>query len=299
MAIETTYVGAAGLKSLSAYGFISPAPRAFFWSSYRWEFGDVTVIKASARAFEIKGPTKLAMDDVGIVFVDSGQILLRDEQPKSVTAGESLVVPLRYRYRISVTAESSYFLVRFPMHLLDGMLPDKPDAPIHVDHKRVLARAAHAFVRQVSAVENSATTAVEAYAVGQLLVEMAGGILLDTLADFNGEPTGDGSIRDRARAIIAQSYSDPMLSSQVVAVETQISLRRLQSAFSEANTTVSDVIQSHRVDAASAMLTSHRYNILSLEEIAHRAGFTSNVTMRRAFNRLGRPNPSDLRKGVT
>lgn len=295
MVIETVYSGSTGLKSLSIYGFRSPAPGAFTWSSQRWEYGDVTVMKVAGRAFEIAGPTKIGNEDIGIVFVESGQVLVWKEKSTGATAGESVVVPFGTDFRLSVTAKTSYVIVRFPMSLLDGMLPEKPLGPVVIGRNRVLARAAHAFVRQVCAVEGGRETAVESYAISQLLVEMTGGVLLDTLADFDGEATGDGSIRDRARAIIAQSYSDPTLTSRVVAVETQVSLRRLQTAFSEVGTTVNGVIQSHRVDAAAALLGSHRYNILSLEEIAHRSGFSSNVTMRRAFNRLGRPNPSDFR----
>ncbi|QPZ37471.1 AraC family transcriptional regulator [Paramicrobacterium chengjingii] len=255
----------------------------------------MSVMRVNARLFDVEGPAHIGAEDLGCFFLEGGHAIVHDESRIPVGPRGCLIMPFGQEFRISVPAEATFLLVRFPLSLLDGMLPEKPHKPVTVDAQKILARASHSFAREVTSGGMRSGTAVETYAIGQLLAEMIGGVLLDTQAGFDGESIGDGSIRDRARAIIAQSYSDPMLSSRIVAVESQVSLRRLQAAFTSHGKTVSDVIRAHRVEAAEALLGSHRYNILSLEDVAQRAGFRSGVNMRRAFKQLGKRSPSEYR----
>lgn len=238
---------------------------------------------------------RVGSEDLGCLFLEDGHAVVQSDTRTPVGPQECLMVPFGGTFRISVPSAATFLLVRFPLALLDGMLPEKPAGPVTVGSHKVLARASHSFAKEVTSNYVRQGTAVETYAIGQLLAEMIGGILLDTHADFDGESVGDGSVRDRARAIIAQSYSDPKLSSRIVAVESQVSLRRLQAAFAAQGKTVNDVIRSHRVEAAEALLNSRRYDILPLDEVAQRAGFKSGVNMRRAFRQLGKPSPSSYR----
>lgn len=287
--------GAAGLDLMEREGITSRIPRSFLYRSTVWQFNDVALMRIVVRALDMKGPVEASLDDLVCYFVESGQLVLRGDNPASFEAGDILLLPQWVPFEMVVRERSQALAIRFNADILEGMLPRSPESYVAV-RKGPLARAAMRFANSLTE-SDASDSAVENYAIGQLLAEMVGGLLLSALGESEPSTPANESARDRARAVIAQSYSDPTLTSQIVAREISVSLRLLQQVFAEVQTTVSDEIRAHRVSAAEALLKSPRYEVMSIEDIAQRAGFSSGVKMRRAFHQHGKPSPSQIRRG--
>lgn len=285
--------GAAGARELAAEGISTTAPRSFMYKASAWEFGDVTLMTLEGRAFEVKGPVQNRNQELICCFVQHGEITLLGACSIAIGPGSTVILPRWSNFHALVRGTTSVLMVRFSVDVLEGMLPHRPEQPVHVQGSR-LARASRAFIRALVS-KDSHGSAVETYATGQLLAEMVGGMLLDSLGYGTEDKGTSVSIRDRARAVIAQSHADSQLNSQVVASEINVSLRHVQNAFAEINTTISEEIRAHRLAAAESLLTSVRYQVLSIEDIAERVGFGSAVNMRRAFHHVGKPSPSKIR----
>ncbi len=140
-------------------------------------------------------------------------------------------------------------------------------------------------------------SAIENYALEQLLVEMSGAALLDRLGGGERRGTPQASLRDRAMAIIVQQAASPDLTPELVAREARASLRQLQTVFAEIGTTVSAEIRKRRAYLAHGLLQNDRYDVLSVFQIAERSGFGTTMSMRRALAEFYGKCPRDIRDG--
>lgn len=183
------------------------------------------------------------------------------------------------------------FVPRAAMASFVSSLPG--DAQIFPD-RRLLDRAMQDFVEGLLDADERAT-AIERYAVEQLIVEMGGAILLDRVGAVSGHGSPRAVLRDRAIAVISQQCGDPGLTPTQVAREVQSSLRQLQLVFAEADNSVAGEIRRQRARLARSLLVDSRYDVLSIEQIAQRAGFQSPMSLRRALDEAYKTTPRALR----
>ncbi len=183
------------------------------------------------------------------------------------------------------------FIPRTAMASFVSTLPD--DAELFPD-RRLLDRAMQDFVEGLLDADERAT-AIERYAVEQLIVEMGGAILLDRVGAVSGHGSPRAVLRDRAIAVISQQCGDPSLTPTQVAREVQSSLRQLQLVFAEAENSVAGEIRRQRARLARSLLIDSRYDVLSIEQIAQRSGFQSPMSLRRALDEAYKTTPRALR----
>ncbi len=160
--------------------------------------------------------------------------------------------------------------------------------------RRPLDRAMQAFIEQVLAADDQATP-VERYAIEQLILEMSGAILLDRVGTDAARRSPHRLLRERAVAVIARECSDPALTPGLVAREVQSSLRQLQLVFAEAGNSVAGEIRRQRAHLAKSYLSDSRFDSLSIEQVAQRAGFHSPMSLRRALDEGYGTTPRALR----
>ncbi|WP_164933083.1 helix-turn-helix domain-containing protein [Tropicibacter alexandrii] len=79
----------------------------------------------------------------------------------------------------------------------------------------------------------------------------------------------------RARAFIAENIGDPDLDRTRVAAEVGLSVRRLNSIFAEAGSSIAEEIRRKRLDTVAAALRDPRFASLSISEIAMQCGFNN------------------------
>lgn len=135
-------------------------------------------------------------------------------------------------------------------------------------------------------------SAIELYAIEQILTEKSGALLLDRL----GVPSGPhAATRARAIAVIVEQCGDRSLTPTRVAREIHVSLRQLHLVFSESGNQIAREIRRHRARLAHSLLVDSRYDLLSMDQIGHRAGFPSAASLRRALDESYASAPSALR----
>ncbi|AXK46877.1 AraC family transcriptional regulator [Brachybacterium saurashtrense] len=295
--VDASYLGASGLRDVPDDRFHALSPRAFAMHRRERSFEGVSVVRLHGTAIEFRNDgAEDEVDGVEFVFVtphpdvapEAGQEISRIEY-----------IPTWVNHRRRLREDACYLVIRAGRDALTGIVPQLPAEPRHIPVRGTLTRATHAFASSLLDHSDS-LTAVESYATGQLLTEMVGAMILDRFGFGLGPDaettTASARLRDQATAVIAQRRADPALGVEEIATSVLVSPRSLQAAFAEVSTTVSAQIRQQRAALAAHLLTSSRYQVLSIDEIAREAGFGSTLSMRRALQDLYGATPSQLRR---
>jgi len=258
--------------------------------------GSITLLTLRGASSEVTIDTITAHPDHAVfAFIDADALWSRaqDEPWLQIDAGLVISAPgiargLRCQGLWSAT------VAFVPRAAMASFVPALPGDAQLFSERRLLDRAMQDFIDGLLDADERAT-AIERYAVEQLIVEMGGAILLDRVGAVSGHGSPRAVLRDRAIAVIAQQCGDPGLTPTQVAREVQSSLRQLQLVFAEAENSVAGEIRRQRARLARSLLVDSRYDVLSIEQIAQRAGFQSPMSLRRALDEAYRTTPRGLR----
>jgi AraC family transcriptional activator of tynA and feaB len=99
-----------------------------------------------------------------------------------------------------------------------------------------------------------------------------------------------------AQSVITRDCTDANLTPLLVSNKLGCSRAALYRAFAGNDQTVAQSIWSSRVQHAERMLTTTRYNTLSITEIAYRSGFLDHSTFNRMFKRRFDMTAEDMRQ---
>lgn len=294
---ETAFFGAAGILELDDARVRALAPAAFKLTRLAREFDGVAVERIKCRSLEFRGLDEFDhRESVDCVFVESGQALLKSigsSQP--LTSSQVGFFPSWEGCQATCAEEAVFLIIRVDTASLSGMVPRLPVQHEVVPFREGLMSATHRFAESTLATTEE-LTAVESYAMAQLLSEMVGSMMLDLFGLGSTTNTASARLRDQAIAVITQRRADPSLGIDDVAASVLVSPRRLQAAFAEASTTVSAEIRRLRASLAVHLLTTTRYNVLGIDEVARESGFGSTLSMRRALKELHGATPSEIRR---
>ncbi|MDQ0729148.1 helix-turn-helix domain-containing protein [Microbacterium sp. W4I20] len=258
--------------------------------------GNIILLAMRGTSTEFRIDTTTARPDHAVfAFVEAEALWSRNQDEPWLQIESGLVIAAPGMVR-TVRCQGSWraaiaFVPREAMAMFVPALP--ADAQIFPD-RRLLDRAMQNFIQGLLSADERAT-AIERYAVEQLIVEMSGAILLDRAGATLGHGSPRAVLRDKAMAVIAQQCGDPSLTPNQVAREVQSSLRQLQLVFAEAENSVADEIRRQRARLARTLLVDSRYDVLSVEQIAKRAGFRSPMSLRRAIAEAYNTTPRALR----
>lgn len=167
-----------------------------------------------------------------------------------------------------------------------------PDASVYPE-RRLLDASLQRFIAGLLDTDAHAS-AIEQYAIEQLVMEMSGALVLDRVGGVTGQGTPHEVLRERAIAVIAQQCGDPSLNPARVARECS---RRCASC----SWCSPGEQQRGGRDPATAgppgalLLMDSRYDVLSIDQIAQRAGFQSPMSLRRALDESYSATPRALR----
>lgn len=160
-----------------------------------------------------------------------------------------------------------------------------------------LMEPAKAFLA-ASFVPQGMSDAEASYALERLTVEMLVAIFLEVGA-YAGRPEGvEPSLLDKALVVIRSKAKDPGLDPTLLAAILGTSLRSLHREFRGHNHSVAATIRMQRVANARGMLEHPGQAALPLDRLAAKAGFSSVVTMTRAFLASGLETPAKCRRSV-
>lgn len=280
---------------LSQHGVSRIDDRAVIRSRERAS-GAVLMLSLSGSSTELVIDTARAHPDHSVfAFVEAEAMWSKlDGEPWVETEGGLVIAPNGITRRLRWVGGWRLVVVIVPRIAIASFVPALPPAPTVYPDRRLLDTSMKLFVSNLLEAEGRAS-AIEQYAIEQLVMEMSGALLLDRMGAVTGQGSPHEVLRNRAIAVIAQQCGDPSLNPVRVAREVQSSLRQLQLVFSAAGITVAGEIRRQRSRLAHSLLVDSRYDVLSIEQISQRAGFHSPMSMRRALNEAYQATPRALR----
>lgn len=178
-------------------------------------------------------------------------------------------------------------------HEVLGGLPDT--APfVSGGNESALLSALAAFALDLLRQDVEALTPAVRAQVTDSLESLISGTV-STLAVPSGADWNRRSQRMHVVRYIATHYADPQLGPATLAAHLGMSKRSLQRLFEGEKFSVSQLIQTKRVDQVLLRLRDPRYSATSLDELAVLTGFGSALALRRAVQAATGRTPSALR----
>lgn len=249
--------------------------------------GDLSVLGHRSRA-----------DVVDLYFVNQAVVLDPGTGSPQECGSALVVVPGGGRTGLPFAGPGNADRVRISKSSAETFVPHAlHDIQFFPDLTR-LDRAAHSFIRaMMSRQDDGRRSSIEEYASEQILLELAGSILLEHCGSSGTPGSASSLLRDEAMAVIAQRCADRDLKPEAVAKAVQSSLRRVQAAFAEVGNSIAAEIRRQRGRLARTLLTDARYDVLSVQQIAEETGFGTTAALRRALDELYGCGPRELRDG--
>ncbi|MGP5699929.1 helix-turn-helix domain-containing protein [Glutamicibacter arilaitensis] len=254
----------------------------------------VIAVSGSSVVLQMSHSVDNVEEFITLAFLQEGHFDYMENDNWIHSESRIIMIPSGVVNQIRFPEDWKALLIQLPQESIDSMTPYPLRKVQKFDKTTALENAMCAFATSINTT-NSELSAVEAYAVEQLLQEMAGATLLDRVGGFFKRDSPRVVLLDSARAVIAQQCADPYLTPNIVAAEVSSSLRQLQSVFSAAGTTVAGEIRSRRALLARDLLIDSRYDVLTVEEIAQRSGFGNSKSLRRALLTIYGTGPREIR----
>lgn len=258
-------------------------------------FGSTLIIDASGSGSEFeRRPLQPGLPTIDIIFVEHGEFAYLHDGVWITSSGPLLVAPSGLPHRVRFTTDWKFVLTRIPRAAILPFVPLLADTVGVYRDLTVPERAMQAFLKN-SVQTDQEVSPGESRTIDRLVLEMAG-TLLHHRQGAGREPGSPRAVlRDRALAVISEESGDPRLEPARVAEQVGSSLRHLQAIFAEAGTSLAAELRRERARVARAILQDERFDELSIEQVAVRAGFGSSVSMRRALSEIYRLGPKELR----
>ncbi|UUE21487.1 AraC family transcriptional regulator [Microbacterium sp. J1-1] len=282
-------------RALAAHGVRRIGDRPGLRSRERTS-GEIILLSTNGGTSELHVDTVSAYPDHAVfAFVQAHALWSRlDGEPWVETAGGLVVAAQGITRRLRWAGAWRFVAALVPRSAVASFVPSlPPDATLYTE-RRLLDTSMQQFIDCLLDTDDKAS-AIEQYAIEQLVMEMSGAVLLDRIGGVSGQGSPHAVLRERAIAVIAQQCGDPALNPAQVAHEVQSSLRQLQLVFSESGNSVAAEIRRQRARLAHSLLVDSRYDVLSIDQIAQRAGFHSPMSMRRALDEAYQATPRALR----
>lgn len=282
-------------RELARYGVRRLGDRPGLRSRVRTS-GGVLLLGMGGSTSELNVDTASAYPEHSVfAFIETQGLWSRLEgEPWVETEGGLVLAPGGVVRRLRWSGPWRLVAALVPRTAVASFVPSlPPDASVYPE-RRLLDSSMQRFVAGLLEADAPAS-AIEQYAIEQLVMEMSGALLLDRIGGVAGQGSPHEVLRERAIAVIAQQCADPSLNPARVAHEVQSSLRQLQLVFSEAGNSVAGEIRRQRARLAHSLLMDSRYDVLSIDQIAQRAGFHSPMSLRRALDEYYSCTPRALR----
>lgn len=258
-------------------------------------YGAILAIGASGGPSEFeRRPLRPDLPTIDIIFVEQGEFAYLEGDDWVSSRGPLMIAPSGLPNRVRFTSDWAFTVVRVPRQAVLRFVPMLTDNVRIFPTLTVPERAMMAFLQQSITSEDPVSPG-DSRTVDHVVLEMAGTLLRERNGDLLPLGSPQAVLRDRMMVEIARRSTDPQFDPAGLAREAGVSLRHLQSIFSQSGTSLAGEIRRERARVARSSLQDPRLDALPLREIAARSGFGSSASMRRALNELYRLNPRDLR----
>jgi len=250
-------------------------------------YGAVLVIGVSGTGSEFeRRPLRPGLPTIDIIFVEHGEFAYLE--------GEQWVASRGPLGGVLSRLDRQFVVARIPREALLPFVPMLSDEVQIYEDLSVPEKAMQAFLAQ-SVESDQEVSPHDSHTVDRMILEMAGTMLRARQGEALQAGSPHAALRDRVLLEIARQSGDSQLDPARLARDAGVSLRHLQTVFSEAGTSVAGEIRRERARIARSTLQDARFDELSIEEVATQSGFGSSVSMRRALEEIYRLSPRELR----
>jgi AraC-like DNA-binding protein len=258
-------------------------------------YGAVLVIGVSGTGSEFeRRPVRPGLPTIDIIFVKRGEFAYLEGEQWVASRGPLMVAPSGLPNRVRFNSDWEFVVARIPREALLPFVPMLSDEVQIYEELSVPEKAMEAFLAQSVESEQEVSPS-DSHTVDRMILEMAGTMLRARQGETLQPGSPHAALRDRIMLDIAKQSSDSQLDPARLSRDAGVSLRHLQSVFSEAGTSVAGEIRRERARVARSTLQDARFDELSIEDVAGQSGFGSSVSMRRALDEIYRLNPRELR----
>jgi AraC-like DNA-binding protein len=256
---------------------------------------EISVLDIPAGGAPLRKICRTVVPTVELVLPLESAVVVRseDRDERVVRADEAMYLVGRRRYSVYTSNRSFALAVAVPASVVEDYTPGEGEVG-SIRDSTVLAPVKRFLVGVME--QHDELERLSAYLVEKLLWEMVASLMLESRGAASLARPSLGFL-DRAMAHIAAYRTDPSLSPVALAATLNISTRQLQRVFSAVGTTPSREIRRQRADLALSLLQNEAFRVLNISQIAHHSGFTDAADLRRAFDALGYPPPSEVRGG--
>jgi AraC-like DNA-binding protein len=233
---------------------------------------------------------------VRLVLPIDGGIVIRFSDGRQCVVGQRDLawVPRDHRASVLLARPTSIATVEMPAAAFERHGVTLAQLPARTHPSSPLVQPVREFV--LSAVDSCLDAEdLSARLFEQMLSEMVESLALEAKAMSVVEDRSRGSLFDQAVAHVAAFRDSPDLHPPQMARTLGVSLRQLQRAFEEHDSSPAREIRRQRTEAALAMLADDTFRGVRIPEIASRAGFANDAEMRRAVAASTGTTPSRLR----
>lgn len=228
----------------------------------------------------------------GLVFADVPLRVRGDHGDDTVAPGEAAFLHPYRAADLEALQTGTGICVWMPWDSLQEV-EDGVQVPGQVMLSTSLTAGLHAFLTSLLTQQSESTLYTD-YLVERVVVEMAFGVLLESVPK-NVAGARDARMIDRARSLMLMRRAEPDFGVAELARELHMSTRQVQRAFAAENSAPADELRGMRIDLANELLGDPAYDSLSIAEISAHAGFRTAAALRRAFAGRGLPLPGRAR----
>lgn len=276
----------AGVKGVGGAPAVNARVRAF---------GAILVIEAWGSGSEIeRRPLRPGLPTIDIIFIERGEFEYLEGGSWRSGLGSLLIAPSGLPHRARFLGEWRFLVARVPREALLPYVPTLEDSVGIFSDLTMPERAMRAFLTQAVG-DDLAVSESESRTVDRQVLDMAGTLVLGRQGRSLPPGTPRAVLRQRSLSLIADRSGDVRFTPDALAAEVNSSLRRLQEAFAEVESTVASEIRRERARVARSLLQDPRFDGLDVGAVAARAGFGSIVSLRRALSEMYGLSPRELR----
>jgi AraC-like DNA-binding protein len=285
------------LLARTARLFQAPAPGALHFAAQRRQLGAVLLLLMTMSALRMRGATSAEPpEDVHICFVLSGAVTLTPHRDPATRLGPggACAVSDWGQFDAECSAGTRSLHVVMPQSALITRGVHITPARFRLDGSRSLRSPLRGFALSV------ADTSWRASSTGALVAErtledLVVGMFLEVDGYAMDSEDLRAGLRARALSEIAASHRSNEVNPRSVAERLSVSLRHLQRAFESGEESIAQAITRQRTESAAFLLSSPGAATLTIDEVAHDAGFSSTFELRAAFRARYAMLPSQFR----
>ena len=229
-----------------------------------------------------------------VVFVERGSFDYLEAGRWQPARSRVMIGPTDLPRRVRLGEDSSFVIARMPRSLLQQRTSGLGETFRFYERMTLAEQAMAAFI--AAAIDSELEAGEwDSATIDHAVLEMAGMVIRGRSGRSPRGSSPQASLHGRALAVIADRADEVNLSPQQVARHVGASLRQLQALFTAAGSSISAEIRLERARIALRLLRDPAQDGASLSELAHRAGFGSLDSMRRALEQVHGRTPKELR----